>query len=111
MKVKIISDSTCDLSKDLIEKYNITIVPLYVSINEKSRKDGLEVTPEDIYNYVDEKGKLPTTSAANLSDYLGVFNLWHNQGYEIVHFNISSDFSSSYHNACLAAKKLTMLKL
>ena len=106
MKVKIISDSTCDLSKELIEKYDIEILPLYVCLNDKTMKDGLEVNPDDIYSYVDQSGKLPSTSAANLGDYLDAFKPWVEQGYEIVHFNISSEFSSSYRNACMAAEEL-----
>lgn len=106
MKVKIISDSTCDLSKELLEKYEISIVPLYVVMNDETKRDGLEVTPEDIYSYVDKNGKLPSTSAANIGDYLDVFKFWREQGYEIVHFDISSDFSSTYHNACMAAEEV-----
>lgn len=106
MKVKIISDSTCDLSKGLLEKYEISIVPLYVVMNDETKRDGLEVTPEDIYSYVDKNGKLPSTSAANIGDYLDVFKFWREQGYEIVHFDISSDFSSTYHNACMAAEEV-----
>ena len=106
MKVKIISDSTCDLSKELIEKYDISIVPLYVVMNDKSMRDGLEVTPEDIYEYVDKNGKLPSTSAVNIEDYIEIFKYWHEQGYEIVHFDISSEFSSTYRNACMAAEEV-----
>ena len=106
MKVKIISDSTCDLSKDIIAKYDIAVVPLYVVINEETKKDGIDASPEDIYEYVEKNGKLPTTSAANLGDYLDVFKYWREQGYEIVHFNISGEFSSSYRNACLAAEEI-----
>lgn len=106
MKVKIISDSTCDLSKELIEKYSIAIVPLYVTMNEQAKKDGLEVVPEDIYEYVEKNNKLPTTSAANVGDYIEVFKYWREQGFEIVHFNISCDFSSTHHNACIAAEEV-----
>ncbi len=106
MKVKIISDSTCDLSKELLEKYEISIVPLYVVLNDETKRDGLEVTPEDIYSYVDKNGKLPSTSAASIGDYLDVFKYWREQGYEIVHFDISSDFSSTHHNACMAAEEV-----
>ncbi|MDD5795517.1 MAG: DegV family protein [Oscillospiraceae bacterium] len=106
MKVKIISDSTCDLSKELIEKFSITIVPLYVTMNEQAKKDGLEVVPEDIYEYVEKNNKLPTTSAANVGDYIEVFKYWREQGFEIVHFNISCDFSSTHHNACIAAEEV-----
>lgn len=106
MKVKIISDSTCDLSKELIEKYDISIVPLYVVMNDKTMRDGLEVTPEDIYEYVDKNGNLPSTSAVNIEDYIEIFKYWHEQGYEIVHFDISSEFSSTYRNACMAAEEV-----
>lgn len=106
MKVKIISDSTCDLSKELIENYDISIVPLYVVMNDKTMRDGLEVTPEDIYEYVDKNGKLPSTSAVNIEDYIEIFKYWHEQGYEIVHFDISSEFSSTYRNACMAAEEV-----
>lgn len=103
MKIKITSDSTCDLSPELIAKYDIDIVPLYVLMGDKTQKDGLEVTPEDIYAYVDETGKLPSTSAPNLDDFITAFKKWRDEGYEVVHFNISSDFSSSYQNALTAA--------
>ena len=106
MKVKIISDSTGDLSPELLEKYDIAIVPLYVLMGDKTQKDGLEVKPDDIYAYVDATGKLPSTSAPNLDDFADEFTKWREQGYEIVHFNISSDFSSSYQNACTAAAEM-----
>lgn len=106
MKVKIISDSTCDLSADLLEKYEISITPLSVTCRDKSYKDGLEITPDDIYAYVDESGKLPKTSAVNVAEYIDVFKRWREQGYEIVHFSISSLFSSTYQNACIAAEEV-----
>lgn len=105
MKVKIISDSTCDLSKELIQKYDIEIVPLYVILGNDTRKDGVDVKPDDIYSYVDKNGTLPSTSAVNIPDYQDVFKYWTEQGYEVVHFGISSDFSSSYNNARLAAEE------
>ena len=103
MKVKIISDSTCDLSPQLIDKYDIAIVPLYVLMGDVTAKDGVDASPEDIYKYVDETGKLPSTSAPNYADFLDEFTKWREQGCEVVHFNISSDFSSAYATACLAA--------
>lgn len=106
MKVKIISDSTCDLSPQLIQKYDISIVPLYVVLGDVSAKDGIEATPEDIYKYVDETGKLPKTSAPNVDDFAAEFKKWRDLDYEVVHLNISSDFSSSYLNACAAADEV-----
>ncbi|MBQ2092985.1 MAG: DegV family protein [Ruminococcus sp.] len=106
MKVKIISDSTCDLSPELVKKYDISIVPLYVVMGDKIRKDGIEATPEDIYEYVNESGRLPKTSAPNLNDFLSMFRNWRKQGFEIVHFNISADFSSSHATARMAAEEV-----
>lgn len=103
MKVKITSDSTCDLSPELIEKYDIAITPLSVHCGDQVGHDGVEITPETIYDYVDASGQLPRTSAVNVFDYVREFRSWHQQGYSVVHFCISSDFSSSYQNACMAA--------
>lgn len=103
MKVKIISDSTCDLSPELIERYDIAITPLSVHCGDQVGHDGVEITPETIYDYVDASGQLPRTSAVNVFDYVREFRSWHQQGYSVVHFCISSDFSSSYQNACMAA--------
>ena len=105
MKIKIISDSTCDLSPELLAKYDIDILPLYVVTGDKTQKDGLEITPENIYDYVKETGKLPSTSAPNVDDYMTKFKKWRDEGYEVVHFNISSDFSSAYQNALNAASQ------
>ena len=105
MTVKIISDSTCDLSKDLLEKYNIAIVPLTVTLGDRSGHDGIEIEPDDIYEFVNAAGQLPKSSAVSVGEYKEVFKTWHDQGYEIVHFSISAQFSASYQNACTAAEK------
>ena len=106
MKVKITSDSTCDLSPELLRHYDISITPLSVCCGEKVGADGTEITPEDIYEFVRTKGELPQTSAVNVIDYIEAFHHLVNQGYCVVHFCISSDFSSTYQNACLAAKEV-----
>ncbi|MBQ2470265.1 MAG: DegV family protein, partial [Ruminococcus sp.] len=81
-------------------------VPLYVLMGDNMQKDGLEVTPEDIYAHVEKTGKLPSTSAPNLGDFQDEFKKWRDQGYDIVHFNISADFSSSHATACIAASEV-----
>lgn len=106
MTVKIISDSTCDLSPELLRQYDISITPLSVCCGERVGADGTEITPDDIYEYVHAEGKLPQTSAVNVADYMEEFHRWTKQGYCVVHFCISSDFSSTYQNACLAAKEV-----
>ena len=104
MAVKILSDSTCDLSAELLKKYDIGIVPLTVILGEKSGHDGEEITPADIYKYVDDSGELPKTSAASIWEYENAFKFWHEQGYDIVHFCLSSHFSSTLQNARIAAE-------
>ncbi len=106
MAVKIISDSTCDLSADLLEKYGIAITPMTVTLGEHSGYDGVDITPNDIYDYAEKTGKLPKTSSVNVSDYEKVFRIWRDQGYEIVHFNISSILSASGQNARIAAEEI-----
>ena len=106
MKVKITADSTCDLSEELIRRYDIAIAPLTVSLGERNGKDGVDITPEDIYAYVDRMGSLPKSSAISVWEYTELFQHWRNEGYEIVHVCISSQFSSTFQNATLAAAEV-----
>lgn len=66
--VKIISDSTCDLSGELIDRYDISILPLHVLLGEKEYKDGVDITPEDIYRWSDENNTTPKTSAPSMEE-------------------------------------------
>ncbi len=106
MKIKILSDSTCDLSQELIEKYNIGIIPLYVNAGEMSYLDGIELKPEQLYKLVEEEGLTASTAAVNIQTYLDVFGSYLKEYDAIVHFTISSSMSSCYQNACLAAAEL-----
>lgn len=105
MKVKITSDSTCDLSPALIEKYAVDILPLSVTMGDKSYKDGVDMDTDDIFAFVDTTGTLPHTSAVNIGEYTDVFQRWIGEGYELVHFSLSSEMSSAYRNACIAAEE------
>lgn len=104
MKIKITADSTCDLGDELIAKYNVGIFPLTVVLGEKSFKDGIEIVPQDIFDYVSQTGNLPKTAAGSVDGYTSFFteNL---EGYDaLIHFNISSLASSSYNAASKAAE-------
>ena len=105
-KIKITADSTCDLSPALIEKYKVTICPLYVVKGEESYRDGVDIKPQDIYDYVTETGNVTKTAAVSVGDYLDFFRPFVEEGFEVVHINISSGFSSCYQNACVAAEEL-----
>ena len=106
MAIKILADSTCDLSEELIRKFDIGIVPLTVTLGEKSGLDGIDITPEDIYAYVEASGNLPKTSAVSVGAFTKVFQSWREQNDEVICFCISSLFSSSYQNACIAAEEI-----
>lgn len=104
MRIRISADSTCDLSKELLEKYDVAITPLYIRLGEKDLKDSIEVTRDDIFSYVERTKSIPKTAAVNVGDYVDFFTKVKEEGYDgIVHFTISADMSSCYQNACLSA--------
>lgn len=104
--IKITADSTCDLSKELLQKYDISISPLYINMGNKSLRDGIDVSPDDIYSYVGRTGEVPKTASVTVQDYLDLFTPYIIAGRAIVHFTISSQMSACYHNAMIAANKL-----
>ncbi len=106
MNLKITTDSTCDLSLKLIEQYKIEIVPLSIQIGEKSLKDGLEISAQQVVDSYEKTGILAKTAAVSIGEYIEVFRKWRKQGYHVIHINISSEFSSCHQNAILAAEEI-----
>ena len=104
--VKILADSTCDLSPSLISRYKIGIIPLYVHLGEKEYKDGVGITPSDLYKWSDEHNETPRTSAPGIEDIESFLDK--DSADEYVIFTISSSMSSSYNNCILAAEDLEM---
>ena len=104
MKIKITADSTCDLSSELVQKYNVGVLPLHVIMDGKVYSDGVDVTPEDIFKRVAESGKLPTTAAPSVSEYEEFFKNFTDEYDAVIHINISSKTSSSHDNAVNASK-------
>ena len=105
MKIKIISDSTCDLSQELIQSNNIAIVPLIVMKNDEEFLDGTTITPADIFAHVASGGALCSTAARSVVSYAEEFEKYAKEYDGVVHINIGSGFSCSYQNACLAAQE------
>jgi len=105
MRIKITADSTCDLSKELTEKYDISIIPLYISKNGETFKDGVDITADDIFEYVDSGAGTCGTVAINISDYTEFFAQKLADYDALIHINISSDFSSCHQNAKIAASE------
>ena len=100
----ISSDSTCDLSQELVDRYQIRIQPMGVSLGDKIYRDGVDITPEDIYAHHAKTGQLPKTSAINVAENMEYFEELTKDGSAVIHFTISSSMSSTYNNACVAAQ-------
>lgn len=102
-KIAISLDSACDLSKELIEKFDFKIIPFGVNLGDKFFYDG-EITPEEIFEYADNNKTLPKTNAVNEEAFKEHFAKILNDYDAIIHFDISSEMSSAYQNAVNASK-------
>ena len=101
--IRITSDSTCDLGH-LVEERGITLLPLMVNLGEQAFRDGVDITPQDIFNFVEENNILPKTAAPSIGDYEEFFAQFVNAGDEVIHFNISAKSSGSHNMAKQAAE-------
>ena len=111
MKIKIISDSTCDLPAQLVAEHNITLTPLTVVKNDEQFKDGVTITPADIFAHVAAGGDLCTTSANSIGEYADVFEKYHADYDGIIMVTIGSGFSTCYQSACLAAEDFEKVRV
>lgn len=105
-KVIITADSTCDLSRELLDRFSVRTIPLTILLGDESHFDGLDFTPADMYRRYHADGTLPKTSAPSVLQFLDFFRPFVEDGYEVVHLDISSELSSSYSTACIAAEEL-----
>ncbi|XFA99565.1 DegV family protein [Candidatus Izemoplasma sp. B36] len=105
-KIKIISDSTCDLSRELLEKHDISIVPLLVNFKEDSYKDLIDLNSEEMYKLVDKHNMLPKTAAASPGEFLEMFKKYLDQGYQVIYMGIGSKFSATLTSATTAKNML-----
>lgn len=104
MNIKIISDSTADLSPELIARYDIGITPLIVMKDDEEFVDGVTITPADIFAHVAAGGSICSTAARSVGVYQETFSKYADKYDGILQINIGSNFSSSYQNACVAAQ-------
>ena len=106
MKIRFSADSTCDMTPEFIERYQVKVIPLSVELDGKFYKDGLDITPDDIISRVNQGSALPKTSAINVDEYRQAFDELLQDADAVLHFDISSEFSSCWQNACIAAEGL-----
>ena len=111
MKIKITSDSTCDLSADQLKALNIDLARLTVIKDGQPYTDGETITPADIFAHVAAGGDLCSTTAFNIGEYQELFSRYAGQYDGIIHISLGSGFSSSYQNACLAAEEFPNVRV
>lgn len=104
--VKITADSTCDLTPEIINDLDIDILPLHIVADNETYRDGVDITPADIFRLVEEEGKSCHTTAVNLFEYRTRFEELSARYDAVIHINIGSGFSSCHQNAQLAAQEL-----
>jgi DegV family protein with EDD domain len=104
-KIKIITDSTADLSPELIQKHEIGVIPIYVTFGDETYRDGVDMGAVDLFKKVEECGKLPKTAAASPVDFVKFFAPYIEQGYDILYIALSSGLSSTFQNGVLAAQE------
>ena len=109
--VKLITDSTNDLSREILDELDIEVMPLYVNFSDVSYKDGVDITTEGLYQKVKETGMLPKTAAVTVGDFIEVFKKYTDLGYEVVFTGISSQMSSTDQNARLAREEVNKDKI
>ncbi len=110
-KVKLFTDSTCDLTDEILQKYDISVVPLYVHFNEDAFKDRVDINPTELYKNVDKYGTLPKTAAPSPGDFYNAFKPFVDEGREILFIGISSLISSSVQNAIISKNDLRVDKI
>lgn len=104
--VKIIADSTCDLSEELIKKYDISILPLHILLGEEEYEDGKTITPEEIFAWSDAHKTTPKTSAPGLEQALALIRSFVEEEREVICFSISDSMSTSGNVMRLAVEEL-----
>ena len=104
MKIKIISDSTCDLPKAFLQEHDITLAPLTVVKGGEQFKDGVTIQPSEIFAHVAAGGDLCSTAAVSIGEYADLFEQYASDYDAIIVINIGSGFSACHQNACLAAE-------
>lgn len=104
--VIITTDSVCDMPPELLKRYRAQMIPLTISEGDRSYKDGVGITPDDIYEIYDRQHMLPKTSAISPQEFIDFFSPLVKEGNEVVHIDISSECSATYANACMAAGEL-----
>ena len=104
--VKIFTDSTSDLSKELLEKYNIGVIPLYIHLGDEEYKDGEEIGIQDAFKWSDENKTTPKTAACSVDDVIKAIEPYKESGDDVIIFTISGEMSSTLQVMRMAAEEM-----
>ena len=104
--VKIIADSTCDLSQEQLETYDITVIPLYIQLDDKSYLDRLEITPPEIFRWSDKNGRTPKTAAPGIDVVQNILNKFNKEETDLIYLGISEDMSTTCNVVRLVAEEM-----
>ena len=105
-KIKIITDSTADLSKEIYEKYDIEVLPLLINFGEESYLDGVEINPNKVFERIEREEILPTTAQVTPNRFLEAYKKYLDEGFKIISIHMSSVMSGTYQSACIAKEML-----
>ena len=105
-KIKIITDSTADLSKEIYDKYDIEVLPLLINFGEESYLDGVEINPNKVFERIEKENILPTTAQVTPNRFIEAYEKYLSEGYKIVSIHMSSVMSGTYQSACIAKEML-----
>ena len=105
-KIILSADRTCDIGAELAEKYSLQQISYQITLEDKVYSDSVDIMPDDLYAAYNERKVLPQTSAINTAEYIDYFKQWTDEGYEVIHFTLSSAITRSYQSCVLAAEEL-----
>ena len=106
MRIKVVTDSACDFPEELVQQYDVTVIPAYINIGDRSYLDGVEMSRQEFYDGLDGFPEHPKTAAPGLGTFLQVYKEAAEQGYDqILSIHVASNLSSIYHTALKAASQ------
>ena len=106
MAIKVVTDSTCDLPPELVQRWDITVLPCYVHFGDDVYRDGLDLAPDDFYSRLVTSSRLPTTAQPSVNDFLRVYTDLCSQGHEVLSIHLSAKFSGTLNSATQARESL-----
>ena len=106
MAVKLVTDSTCDLPRELAEQWGITVIPCNVHFDDEVYKDGIDIGPDEFYRRLVSSPRLPTTAQPSVNDFLQVYKPLTDEGHDVVSIHLSAKFSGTLNSAMQAREAL-----